>query len=217
MYHFQLFGRKWPVRIAATPGCLLAEVTDEVDTWVFCDMLWQMFQGCPAIVISQAVDGSLLRVEGPSQFLERIAGEHGVEVLVTSGYAERELPNLSARTFVISVRGRPSLRLFEDVVRFGGAGLVNVVYGVGAASRDWREKLLRWNTLVLDRFNLVPGSDASSLASLLDSAQPICITIDGHLFFCLADEEQWQRLQDILQATARSKNLRLEIRRDPAS
>jgi hypothetical protein len=195
----------WVIRVHRSGTWGFVEITDhKIGRIVYLDLLEDVLKTYKQIVLCQKVDTKQWRIGDRKQFFAKIQQSTSATITTTSDFDSITPSKDNDEVFVINVSTTFHRGLWEQVFGTGGFNLPNISFAFNEWTENWNEETGRLNKVVYSWFHL--KSSDSELIKLLEQVELICLTIDGHLWFCLKDEKDINRLLLSVDklATARS-------------
>lgn len=210
MLNFTVFKKKWRLNLWRGSGLIVLAAPLIGKKSLFNESLEKIYGGKGKILFSQFVDENQWHVGDRSEFVNRIATRHLVNLAVTANFSDKKVPTPEDRTYVFHGLASPKLELLDDVFRYGMTDLPNIIYEHSEnTGGDWLSNLIKWNKLFLSWYQFKASDDL--ILDFMNQIGLISWTSDHYLSFGIANIDHLTKVLDGFQKVADQRSLSLII------
>jgi hypothetical protein len=209
MHNYPVFAKKWHLNLWRGKGLIVLAAPLIGKKSLFTEALEKIYKNKRKIIFSQFVDENQWNIGNRSEFLNRIAARHSVNLAVTANFYERNAPKIGDHVYVFHGLSSPKLEFLNDVLHYGMTDLPNIVYEYSGNTTDWLSEAVNWNKQFLSWYQLEAPDE--SMVNLINQIGLICWTSDYFLSFGIADINQLIVILDVVQKIADDKRLSLIV------
>ncbi len=215
MLNALIFKKKWRLNLWRGNGLIIVAAPLIGRGTLFNESLGKIYGETGKIAFSQFVDENQWDIGVRSEFVQKIATRHLVNLAVTANYSETDVPNTVDRIYVFHGLTSPKLELLNDLFRYGMTNLPNIIYEYSEDTVDWLSHVVSWNKRFLSWYQLKTSDEV--MVDLLKQIGLISWTSDYHLCFAVTNIDQLTKVLDGLQKVAYNRSLLLSINTQRAS
>lgn len=203
---------QWDINIIPSGRFQIIEITDHGDVpWDSLDDIWfslidQTTYSFENIIVCQLLDPDQGMDLSTFQ-LDRLQQEFGLQTRIGMGYCKINSPGQMGSEITIFAAGKRDMSCMswlKKILRFGGASLPHIVYGIDRIESNWMEAVEDWNRSFTKWYWL--ETDASEIVHLREKVKGLFWTSDRHLNVLLEENEVEGFLQKV-RALAKEKGL----------
>ena len=206
----------WQIRVEKKDGWNFVEITDHFSslranqTVLYFDLLESVFTQCKEVYLSQKVDQWQWNVGDCKKFADRIHENFLANMSLSTDFDLPDLPESGDREFVLHTISPFNRGMWQEIVRFGMFSLPNFAYSLDRLTDTSLNNLLDINKVIVSWFNLKTGD--GEFAKILKTANPIFLTIDGHLCFFVSNDKEFDKLMETLNHLSERHSLKPAIK-----
>jgi hypothetical protein len=209
----RLVKKRWPIKIRYDNDIIFIEVAS-VDKHLVMKIVAQLFQDCPAAILSQYMDTRIWDIGEKSQFINNLREKYPIEIFLASDYTTATPPDSGSKIFALNIYGKMNPEILDCTTNFGTSNLPNILYGIMQQPDDWRGELSSWNSLILKWFNLELEKN-DQIIGLIERMKYIAINIDGNLFFCFTKIAPLNKFLKIMSQILKQHGYYIDLKLTP--
>lgn len=209
MLNFPVFKKRWRLKLWRGNGLMILAAPLIGRKSLFNESLEKIYGDKGKIAFSQFVDENQWNIGDRSEFVNRMATHHLVNLAVTASYSEENIPKIGDRIYIFHGLASPKLEFLNDVFRYGMTNLPNIIYEYSENTVDWLSKLVSWNKQFLSWYQLETSDEL--IVDLINRTGLISWTSDYYLSFGIINIDQLTNVLDGFQKVASERSWSLII------
>jgi hypothetical protein len=206
---FPVFKKKWRLNLWRGNGLIIlaAPLIDRKS--LFNESLEKIYGDKRKIVFSQFVDENQWKIGNRSEFVNKMATRHLVDLAVTANYSEESVPKIEDHTYIFHGVASPKLEFLNDLFRYGMTNLPNIIYEYRENTTDWLSQLVNWNKQFLSWYQFKTSD--KPILDLMNQIGLISWTSDYYLSVGIINVDQLIKVLDGLEKVADDRSLSLVL------